>query len=310
MTQDQRSDNFCENFPGNSSENFPEFPERISNNPDGGNDQNPRELPLSIGSQPSRTVSADPYIVEGTIPCFFHESPSKHDFSGWITRHRIGNRKVTRSLSLSQYRDAERAWYHAVKLDLPLNRFISIKPASANIDPLDPDQRVKLWQRYLNKLSEFVSYHQFPLAYLWTRESKRNTGHDEHLHVLMHVPQHLTRRFNKVVRGWSDDANEIDVRASSYYSKRNSRGAPENVLTYITKNCPEASRNLGRTTKLGGPIFGKRAGMSTNLTAKAIAKYEVKGRLRRELGLATVVHGEDIAPLREANSNRSLARAI
>ncbi|MFB6418213.1 MULTISPECIES: hypothetical protein [Bradyrhizobium] len=310
MTQNQRSDNFCKNFPENSAENFPELSERISTKADGGNDQNPSEIPLSVGSEPSQMVGADPYIVESTDPCFSHQTVSKHNFTGWISKHRIGNRKVTRSLSLSQYRDAERAWYHAATLHLPLNRFISVKPASAIIDGLNPGERVKLWQRYLNKLSEFASYHQFPLAYVWTRESKRNTGDDEHLHVLMHVPQHLTRRFNKVVRGWSEAANEIDVRASSYYSKRNSRGAPENVLTYITKNCPEASRNLGRTTKLGGPIFGKRAGMSANLTVKAIAKYEVRGRLRRELGLATVMQGEDITPPRGANSNGSLARAI
>lgn len=117
------------------------------------------------------------------------------------------------------------------------------------------------------------------------------------MHVLMHVPSRLKRRFDKVVRAWCNGTDEIDVRPCSYYTKKNHKGGDENVMTYISKNSPQAGRFFQRTIQLGGPIFGKRYGLSRNVDARARSRAEVRGGLRRDLRLPSTVRSVTDAPV-------------
>ena len=103
----------------------------------------------------------------------------------------------------------------------------------------------------------------------------------------MHVPCELQRRFNKVVTGWCEGTDEIDVKCH-YTTKTNHKGGASNILTYVTKNSPQAGRFLQRVIQLGGPIFGNRYGVSRNLTARARARAAVAGGLRQDLRLPTI----------------------
>jgi hypothetical protein len=233
--------------------------------------------------------------------------PTKRDrYSNWTKKSKIGRRKVTKSLKISEALDLQSGWHHANKIELPVNRFITFRPA--DINEQNPEQRIKTWTMWRNKLAQFARDQGFDFTCLWTRESQRGTGENEHMHVLMHVPSRLKHRFDKVVGAWCSGTDEIDVRPCSYHTKKNDKGGDENVLTYISKNCPQAGRFFQRTIQLGGPIFGKRYGLSRNLDARARSRAEVRGGLRRDLRLPSAVRfattdtpvpANDRAPIRD-----------
>lgn len=222
-------------------------------------------------------------------------------FANWTKKTKIGRRSITRQLTLRQVTDLKSAWHHARTIGQPVNRFITFRPR--DINDQDPDQRIKTWWGWRNKLAQFARDNGFDFTCLWTRESKRETARDEHLHVLMHVPPQFQKRFDKVVRAWCNGSDEIDVRGSTYRTRRNEKGGEESVLTYIAKNSPQAGRYLNHTIQYGGPIFGRRYGLSTNLTARARSRDEVHGRLRRDLRLPSIQAGVPIAVPVAANED-------
>ncbi len=57
---------------------------------------------------------------------------------------------------------------------------------------------VDMWR---NKSAQFARDNGFDFTCVWTRESERDTGLKEHMHVLMHVPCDQQRRFKTVVKG-------------------------------------------------------------------------------------------------------------
>lgn len=70
-------------------------------------------------------------------------------------------------------------------------------------------------------------------------------------------------------------------------------------------NSPQAGRYLKRTDRLGGPIFGKRYGLSSNLTTRARARHQIVGGLRRDLGLVSITAGVDAAAPEAANGRQT-----
>jgi hypothetical protein len=72
------------------------------------------------------------------------------------------------------------------------------------------------------------------------------------MHVLMHVPCDQQRRFKTVVKGWCGGTDEIDVRPCDYRTKTNHKGGQSNMMTYVTKNSPQAQRFWRRVIQLGG----------------------------------------------------------
>jgi hypothetical protein len=231
----------------------------------------------------STLVGAKHGCEPGNLPLMVSGPGASDRFANWTRKDKIGRRKVTRSLSLKQVKDIESGWHHARQIGMPFNRFITIRPRDINDQA--PDRRILTWSGWRNKLAQFARDNDFDFTCLWTRESQRETGLNEHMHLLMHVPRPLLPRFDKVVKRWCNGTDEIDVRNCSYQTRSNTKGGQSNVITYITKNSPQAGRFLNRTIQLGGPIFGKRYGLSGNLTVRARARAEVRGGLRRDLRL-------------------------
>ena len=290
--------------PHSFDNNFQEL--KVPNTQDGGSDiaRNSRDFLTLPGLEAHSSARQHPSMVSGPggerhHPEGIQATYPPDRFAGWTSKTKIGRRRVSRALKLTQVRELESAWHHARRLGQPMNKFITFRPQKINDQ--NPEQRIHTWTAWRNKLAQFARDHGFAFTCLWTRESERHSGRNEHMHVLMHVPPRLWRRFNKVVKGWCDGTEEIDVTPCDYRTRTNKKGGQENILTYVTKNSPQAGRFLGRTIQLGGPILGNRYGLSRNLTARARAQAEVAGVLRRDLGLVVVTSGASVDTPSPAN---------
>ncbi|QDM15469.1 hypothetical protein [Tardiphaga sp. vice278] len=213
--------------------------------------------------------------------------------------------KVVRSITGRQVKAIEAAWWLARGIDLPLNRFLSIRPHG--IDDIRPEDRSALWSRYRNRLAQFARDNRFEFACVWSRESQPGTGNNEHLHVVMHVPPKLQKPFEAMVDRWSralDDekgksggggsnSTPIDCRPATYRTSRNASGKKKNVITYLTKNSPQAAFTKERMLQKGGPVVGKRVGMTRNLDANCPTHRSHRERLQSD-GSSRTLHRERI----------------
>jgi hypothetical protein len=101
----------------------------------------------------------------------------------------------------------------------------------------------------------------------------------------MHVPRNRLRQFDDLLANWSAGSDEIDNEPATYNTKVTESGRHKNVFNYMTKNSPQAAYKRKRYFQSGGPILGKRYGTTGNIAGKARAQAEVRGGLRRDLGL-------------------------
>jgi hypothetical protein len=205
------------------------------------------------------------------------------DWSNWTTKRQIGRRRVSRSISSQAVRQLEAAWYFARDIGHPMNRFVTIRPH--DFDDQSPVERIGTWQRWRNKLAQFARDNGFAFTSIWTRESDPLSGNKEHLHLLMHVPRARLRQFDYLLEDWSSGSDEIDNEPATYVTRVTASGRHKNVFNYMTKNSPQAAYKRKRYFRSGGPILGKRYGTTGNIAGKARAKAEVRGGLRRDLGL-------------------------
>jgi hypothetical protein len=77
-------------------------------------------------------------------------------------------------------------------------------------------QRQERWQDILNQIAQFAHDHDFEGIHIWSRESDPGMGTNEHLHILIHVPPKLIKRFKDNASGWFAKAAEIDIRRADY----------------------------------------------------------------------------------------------
>lgn len=207
---------------------------------------------------------------------------STTDWNGWQKKRSIGRRKVSKSLSAEQVNHMWKAWHFAQQIEAPFNRFVTVRPRIIN--DLSPAQRIGHFEGVRNKLAQFARDNRFDHFIVWSRESARNTGEDEHLHALVHVPKWLLDRFDDTGGGWYGDPQEIDIREATYTIERQPSGRMHSAITYLTKNAPAVARHRNYTYRLGGPILGKRAGWSRNVSPKAQARHEARHLIRGEFG--------------------------
>jgi hypothetical protein len=181
----------------------------------------------------------------------------------------VGNyRRESSGLDRKRLNELINGWFHARRLGLSLNVFVSFRPIAG--DELAPAERCKLFARVRNKLELYARLHRFPPTFVWAREIHcDHTG--EHLHVLMHVPDRLFGDFQQRLVKWFPGPGEMDVRAAHYRVTLTDSGKRKSAISYICKQMtPQAwwGRHLIRVA--GGRILGKRGGVSANLTSKAI----------------------------------------
>lgn len=207
---------------------------------------------------------------------------SATDWEGWQRRRRIGRRKVSKSLSAVEVRQMLNAWHFARQIKLPFNRLVTIRPQIIN--DLSPAERITYFEGSRNKIAQFARDNRFAHVIVWSRESTRDTGEDEHLHLLTHIPDALQSRFDDNGSGWYGGSDEIDLTPADYRMERQPSGRLHSAITYLAKNAPGVARHRNYTYRLGGPILGKRAGWSRNLSPAAQARHEARHLIRREFG--------------------------
>jgi hypothetical protein len=183
----------------------------------------------------------------------------------------MNSRKTTKGLNKDQIKDLREAWYHARRLNLPLNLFVTFRPI--NIDAMTESERCEHFATLRNKLGVYARQHNFRPTFVWTREIDPD-GRGEHMHVLIHVPTRRSRHFEDRVTGWLPEPGAVDVRAAHYETQFTAFGKRSDVISYISKQMtPQAWYKGDLTRKPGGPVLGKRGGVSANLTRKAIAAW-------------------------------------
>jgi hypothetical protein len=153
----------------------------------------------------------------------------------------------------------------------PLNVLISIRPLA--IDELSERERCDLFASVRNKLGVLARQYKFEPAFAWSREVNQD-GTGEHLHVLMHVPRSHRPRFDEIVINWFPGAGEVDVRTANQRTLISYSGRMMSAATYIAKQMTmQAWWGRGLIRKAGGPIFGKRGGVTVNLAEKARQRW-------------------------------------
>lgn len=154
---------------------------------------------------------------------------------------------------------------HAASSGRQLNRFVTIAFAANNC----PMRTVEALGLYLKAASDWLNCHGVPLACIWVIE---NPAHkDEHVHLLIHLPPDLTKRFSELQRGWI-------ARTGTRWAKgvvktkvvADTRKARAGVVRYMLKGCDaEVAGMLGIDRSNEGPVKGKRCGFSESLGATA-----------------------------------------
>jgi hypothetical protein len=164
----------------------------------------------------------------------------------------------------------------AERIGLAFNRHWTVHYEMAGIAEHDGAAFVG---RLLSLVRKHVRRAGGELAALWAREN--GDGKGGHVHILLHLPSSMT--LHNRTRRWIKAAGGNPVRRVSrvrtiggsarnaHPGSENYRGNADAVLAYLVKG---ASDDAGKTLNLprsseGGPIIGKRCGMTQNIGPSA-----------------------------------------
>jgi hypothetical protein len=189
-----------------------------------------------------------------------------------VNRRRLSNgldRKQVNELDRKQVNELHQGWEHAARVGRPLNVMLSIRPLAEH----DPTAFCRFAARVRNKLGVWARQRGVPFVAAWARECNQD-GTGEHLHVLMHVPpKHYSNLEEKII-GWFPEPGAADVRPANQRVFVTDTGKRMSVIGYLAKQMtPQAWYRRGLIRKAGGPILGKRGGVTRNIGAKAIDAY-------------------------------------
>ena len=175
--------------------------------------------------------------------------------------------KETKGLNTNQVKDLDSAWHHAARIGRPLNALISIRPI--DIDTRSPAERCKLFASVRNKLGVYARGQRIPVTLAWSREADLD-GAGEHMHVLMHMPARYRPHFDDLVIGWYPGPGEVDITTANQRTRLTWNGKRLSAIGYLAKQMtPQAWYKRGLIRKAGGPVLGKRSGVTTNLDWRA-----------------------------------------
>lgn len=244
---------------------------RTHNSGEVSNQQEEVENVESQGVGRSGTADAIKYSLKG-VPA---ESVLKASRGG--ARNRAD--RQSQALNAGQIGNLLAAAAHAIRIDLPLNRMVTIHWEAAGV-PLEG--MAKATGHFLDLVAKTIARHGYRTAWLWVHEN--GAGKGGHCHALIHVPPKLAPIIAKRQRGW------LRTITGRPYVARGIRSRPisgslgraggdtthyqENLkvaLGYLVKCAdPEAVRRF-RLVRVedGGLVIGKRCGTSQNIGAKA-----------------------------------------
>lgn len=240
-------------------------------------------------------------------------------------RRHIPNTRDSASayLSLSKVIDLGEAAEHATLIGCPLTVFVTIHFGAAQ---LRHDYRAQdAISRYLRLIGQWLRTHGIPNTFIWAIEHATGTG--EHVHMLLHCPPWLSRRFKAKLEGvWMEKAgmlprskakNGIVIKrvgprsyhptthtghathermlfngALLYHLKAIDRDSlPVNDNGFIPVTLP-SGRVLTIEPDHSNAIYGRRCSRSQNISANARAKYQAQLLPEPSKGLAAGAGGE------------------
>lgn len=196
-------------------------------------------------------------------------------------RLRHGRKAITKVIADDMIVAMLDAAEHANVIKAPLNTFVTIRPA--NIDDVPAKKRSEFWQVELNRISRLLARNGITQVYIWSRESRIPDGTAEHLHLLIHLPKSMVEKLRSCLLDRYPGPGEVDVRPASDVARMAENGKYLSAVTYVCKAMSQrARRKSNQPYRPSGPVMGKRAGMTRNIDAKAVAAY------RSALGQATM----------------------
>jgi hypothetical protein len=168
----------------------------------------------------------------------------------------------------------------------PLNRHTTIHFEAAGI--ADP---VEALGRYTKLARDWLATQGAVFSYIWVRESGDSKG--EHVHLLMHVPAHLSRAFAWREPGWRKRIgakraprafkstavgltyrhSDVGVQYGEHYADH-----LREIVGYLVKGAEPRAVEALQLTRIqpGGELWGKRSGMSENINRTARARASIK----------------------------------
>jgi hypothetical protein len=199
--------------------------------------------------------------------------------NGWGGK-RNSSARESKALSLNTANAIIDAAYHAVKIGLPLNRFVTIHFERAGLTDADAAHAIG---RIMKLAKDWMQTKGQVAAHIWVRENVIGNGSKgSHVHILCHCPDTLP--IGGMWRRWLRKVTGQPYRRNVIKSKR--IGGTVNVyanmpdvylqnldrvLAYVCKGVsPADAATLGLPKQeAGGWIIGKRAGWSQNIGAKS-----------------------------------------
>ena len=205
-------------------------------------------------------------------------------------------RRTTRGLSTNQVKELNEAWHHAPRIERPLNVMVTVRPIGVN--EMSPAECCRLFSKIRNKLGVFARGKHLPVTFVWSREINPD-GTGEHMHVLMHVPSRHRAKFDDLVTGWLPGPGEVDVTTATQKIRFTWSGKRLTAIGYLAKQMtPQAWYRRGMVRKAGGPIVGKRSGVTRDLDWRARAAF-------REAWAADRIPAPASPPVRHMISQKS-----
>jgi hypothetical protein len=176
-------------------------------------------------------------------------------------------RRTTKGLDTNEVKELNAAWYHAGRVGRPLNVMVTVRPIG--VDEMSPADRCGLFSKIRNKLGVFARGKLLSSTFVWSREINLD-GTGEHMHVLMHMPSRHRAKFDALVTGWLPGPAEADVTTANQKTRYTWDGRRLTAIGYVAKQMtPQAWYRRGMVRKAGGPIVGKRSGVTRDLDWRA-----------------------------------------
>jgi hypothetical protein len=177
-------------------------------------------------------------------------------------------RKENSQLTYKQCTAIEKAFSRAKTLHLPLNTHVCIHWAYApsRIHPVDR------WQRFHEAANAWLNRRGvgFTWAYVWEAGLQNNHGRLMHIHLVVHVPEHLLKDFRVMVAKWvTASTNPGQYQDRAVKVKPLWTMSSEWLMRYLLKGSSPKAREdfkvLKRHPTNQGKVMGKRSEVSLNL---------------------------------------------
>ena len=186
-------------------------------------------------------------------------------------------------ITLRQARPLWEAKEFANRIGLPLNYALTMHIEAFTecvdaYDPTDPLRAFRKFQRILSKMRRWLRRRGYPLAAIWTREAEGSPK--EHVNVLLHLRPQDADTFAHKLLDWIGATHPNALRLNRCAPPLGANGA----FRYIIKGGNALVRAEYGVRKKHwrdqGTIYGKRAGVTKALNAKAQAAFKVNSTLR------------------------------